>query len=253
MRRASLAGRTWLILGGSSTIARAFARRVASLGAGVILAGRDLDDLAATAADARLHGAPLAIPVAFDARDAAGFDGVLAAIAAHAPSGTLDVFLGFGTMPEQNLLEADPALAVATVEANYTGAVRLLLCLAPMLEAGGAGHLVILGSVAGDRGRLKNYVYGSAKAGLATFAAGLRNRLGRGGVSVTMIKPGFLDTAMTWGLPGIFLAAAPSDAAEAILAAALKRRDIVYVPRFWELIMLVIKLIPERVFKKLRI
>jgi short-subunit dehydrogenase len=177
---------------------------------------------------------------------------VVAHCATLAP-GALDVFLAFGTMPEQAALEADPALAVATIEATYTGAVAVLLGLAPLLETGKRGHVVVLGSVAGDRGRLKNYVYGSAKAGLATFTAGLRNRLFRAGVLVTTVKPGFLDTAMTWGLPGMFLVAPPEAAARACLKAALKGREVVYVPVFWALIMLIIRLIPERVFKKLSI
>ncbi|MBI3513387.1 MAG: SDR family NAD(P)-dependent oxidoreductase [Proteobacteria bacterium] len=200
-----LNGRTWLVLGASSSVARAFARLVAESGAAVLLAGRDHDDLGRSAAD------------------------LTAA------------------------MEADPALATATIEATYTGAVGVLLGLAPLLEAGRRGHVVVLGSVAGDRGRLKNYVYGSAKAGLAVFTAGLRNRLFRSGVLVTTVKPGFLDTAMTWGLPGMFLVASPEAAARACLNAALKGREVIYTPAFWALIMLIIRLIPERIFKRLSI
>jgi short-subunit dehydrogenase len=248
-----LMGRTWLVLGASSSVARAFARLVASRGAAVLLAGRDQDDLGRSAADLTArHGAPAGV-LAFDARDRASLARLVEHCRTQVPAGALDVFLAFGSMPEQAEMEADPALAVATIEANYTGAVALLLGLAPLLEAGRRGHVIVLGSVAGDRGRVKNYIYGSAKAGLATFTAGLRNRLFRSGVLVTTVKPGFMDTAMTWGLPGMFLVAQPDDAAQACLAAALKGREVVYYPRFWALIMLIIRLIPERIFKKLSI
>ena len=250
-------GRTWLVLGASSSVARAFARLVAGRGAAVLLAGRDTDDLERSAADLRARHGVSAHVLPFDARERA----TIAALVAHCrdlPAGTLDVFLAFGSMPEQAAMEADPTLAVATIEATYTGAVEVLLGLAPLLEVGRQGnqtpgHVVVLGSVAGDRGRLKNYVYGSAKAGLATFTAGLRNRLFRSGVLVTTVKPGFMDTAMTWGLPGLFLVAKPEDAASAILRAALKGKEVVYTPVFWALIMLIIRLIPERIFKKLSI
>ena len=247
-----LNGRTWLVLGASSAVARAFARLVAARGAAVLLAGRDIDDLERSAADLRARFGGSAHVLPFDARERA----TIAALVAHCrdlPAGTLDVFLAFGSMPEQAAMEADPALAVHTIEATYTGAVEVLLGLAPLLEAGKQGHVVVLGSVAGDRGRLKNYVYGSAKAGLATFTAGLRNRLFRSGVLVTTVKPGFMDTAMTWGLPGMFLVAQPEDAASAILRAAQKGKEVVYTPVFWALIMLIIRLIPERIFKKLSI
>src|SRR5258706_4988072 len=128
-------------------------------------------------------------------------------------------------MPDQAAIERDPDLAVRTISASFTGAAALLLDLAPRLEAGRAGRVIVLGSVAGDRGRLKNYVYGAAKAGLTVFAAGLRNRLFRSGVTVTTVKPGFLDTGMTWGMPGIFLAASPEAAAGAMLRAGLKGKE----------------------------
>jgi short-subunit dehydrogenase len=246
-------GRTWLVLGASSSIARAFARLVAEEGASVLLAGRDRDDLARSAADLTARHGGAAAVLEFDARDRASIARLVEHCRLTVPSGSLDVFVAFGAMPEQAAMEADPALAAMTIETNLTGAVELLLGLAPLLEAGKRGHVVVLGSVAGDRGRLKNYVYGAAKAGLATFTAGLRNRLFRSGVLVTTVKPGFIDTAMTWGLPGLFLVAAPDAAARACLTAALKGKEIVYVPRFWALIMLIIRLIPERIFKKLSI
>jgi len=242
---------TWLILGASSSVARAFARAVAETGAAILLAGRDRDDLTRTAGDLRVRGAAAAQVLDFDARDLAGHAEL--ARRCDAVEGVLNVFLAFGTMPGQEEIDRDPSLIPGVIESNYTGAVSVLARLAPLLEARGAGKVVVLGSVAGDRGRLKNYVYGSAKAGLHAYLQGLRARLCRKGVTVTTVKPGFMDTAMTWNVPGMFLVASPDRAARAMLRHALKGREVAYVPGFWRLIMTIITAIPERVFKKLSI
>ncbi len=243
----------WLVLGASSAIARAFARAAAAQGADVLLAARDLADAQATAADIAIRTGRRAEAVKFDALDEAAQDELVAWAREFAGGGTLNVFLAFGTMPEQAALDADPARVAAVIGANFTMAAALLHRLAPVLEAQGAGAIVALGSVAGDRGRLKNYVYGAAKAGLHAYLQGLRARLCRKGVHVATIKPGFVDTAMTWGLPGMFLVASPEAIAAACLAAAAKKRDVVYAPAFWWGIMTIIRHIPERIFKKLNI
>ena len=249
----SMTDRTWLILGASSPIARAFARLVAGQGARLILAGRDRDDLARSAADLRLRGASAAIVEIFDAEDMASLDALADRVKQQTSPGGLDIFLAFGLMPDQKAMEADPALATRCLTATFTGAARLLLALAPHLEVGRAGRVIVLGSVAGDRGWFSNYVYGSAKAGLAAFCSGLRARLFRQGVTLTFAKPGFLDTAMTWGLPGIFYAESPERAAATLLYASLKGKEELYVPGFWALIMLIIRSVPEKIFKKLSI
>jgi NAD(P)-dependent dehydrogenase (short-subunit alcohol dehydrogenase family) len=249
----AMADRTWLILGASSPIARAFARLVAGQGARLVLAGRDSDDLNRSAADLRLRGATAIVVETFDAEDSASLDALAASLPHHVSPGGLDVFLAFGLMPEQKAMEADPALATRCLTATFLGAAHLLLAVAPMLEAGRAGRVIVLGSVAGDRGRFSNYVYGSAKAGLAAFCSGLRARLYRSGVTLTFAKPGFLDTGMTWGLPGIFYAESPERAATTLLRAALKGKEVLYVPGFWALIMLIIRSVPEKIFKKLSI
>ena len=242
---------TWLILGASSAIGRAFAREAASRGADIILAGRDEVDLDRSAADIRITTRREVSVVSFDATDLASHAAIAERIASL--PGTLNVALLFGIMPEQAAMDADPAQALACIETGLLGAVSILHRLAPELEKRRAGCVVGFGSVAGDRGRLKNYVYGATKSGLHTYLAGLRNRLGRSGVHVLTVKPGFVDTAMTFGLPGMFLVAQPDAVARACLDAVAKRRDVLYVPWFWLGIMTIIRAVPERVFKRLSI
>jgi decaprenylphospho-beta-D-erythro-pentofuranosid-2-ulose 2-reductase len=214
----------WLVLGASSAIARAFARHAAANGDGVILAGRDRADLEASAADAAIRGAPSADTIDFDARDHASHSAIAARAVDIAGERPLCVFLAFGAMPSQGEIDADWRQAWTTLDTSFVGAVSILQALAPLLEARKSGCVVALSSVAGDRGRLKNYVYGAAKAGLATYLQGLRARLFRAGVPVTTVKPGFVDTAMTWGLPGMFLVASPASVAAACYAAAKRAK-----------------------------
>ena len=208
---------TWLILGASSAIARAFAREASARGADVILAGRDTKDLARTAADITIATLQTATVVPFDALDFASHAALAKSLAAV--PGVVNVALLFGTMPDQAAMDENPDLALTCIESTFAGAVSILHRLAPLLEARREGVVIGFGSVAGDRGRLKNYVYGAAKSGLHTYLAGLRNRLGRAGVHVMTVKPGFVDTAMTFGLPGLFLVASPSQRVEILLAA----------------------------------
>lgn len=242
---------TWIILGASSAIGRAVAREAASRGFDLALAGRDPEDMERTAAEARALNGRAVHVMAFDAL-AVEMHAAFAAACAGIP-GTLHVLLLFGTMPDQADMDRDPALALACLDSSLRGAISVLHHLAPVLEARGAGTVVGVGSVAGDRGRLKNYVYGAAKSGLHTYLAGLRNRLGRRGVHVVTVKPGFVDTAMTFGLPGMFLVASPETVARAMLDAAASGRNEMYVPFFWRYIMLIIRHVPEGIFKKLSI
>lgn len=242
----------WVILGASSAISRAFARIVAQRGNHVIVAGRDREDLDALAGDLRVRGAAEATVLGFDALDTPTHAGFAAECRRLVP-GRLNVFLAFAAMPEQEAIDKDPALAVHTINAGFTGAVSVLHHLAPHFEDQHGGIVIALGSVAGDRGRVKNYVYGSAKAGLHTYLQGLRARLFKAGAVVTTVKPGFVDTAMTFGRPGLFLVAAPEDIALTSLKAAEKGREVIYAPFFWTFIMLIIKSIPERIMKKLSI
>lgn len=242
---------TWIILGASSAMARALARSLAEEGAGILLAGRDMADLEATAADCRLRGARAAEAVAFDTRAPGGFAHLIETM--EAEEGALNAAVFAGSMPAQSEIDADPALIEGVVQDNFAGPARFLQMLAPLIEARGVGTVVGVGSVAGDRGRIGNYVYGAAKAAFHTYLSGLRNRLTRAGGHVVTVKPGFVDTAMTWGLPGMFLVAPPEAVARDILKAVRKKRNVIYTPFFWRFIMLIIRHIPEPVFKKMKI
>ena len=242
---------TWIILGGTSTIARGFARVASERGEGVILAGRDMADMQATATDCGLRGAPVAEAIAFDARDADSFTPVLER--AQSLEGTISAAVFVGSMPPQDEIDANPSLIEGTVADSFTGPATFLTALAPEMESRGKGTVVGVGSVAGDRGRLGNYVYGAAKAGFHTYLSGLRNRLGRSGVHVVTVKPGTVDTAMTWGLEKLPFLAQPEKVVSDIFKAVDKKKDTLYTPGIWWPVMTIIKLIPERIFKKLQI
>jgi short-subunit dehydrogenase len=241
--------RAWLVLGGSSAIARAFARAAAEAGSDVILAGRDMEDLERTARDIAVRHGRRAEAIGFDAADFASHAAFVEAVRARAKR--LDVMLAFALMPAQSAIDAEPALGIEAISVTYAGAASVLLHLAPVLEAQGEGNVVVIGSVAGDRGRLKNYVYGSAKAGLHAFTQGLRARLHRAGVTVTTVKPGFIDTPMTFGMRGGPLMASPEACARACLRHSRRRREVAYYPPVWGLVMLIIKHIPERLMKRM--
>ncbi|MDF0599791.1 SDR family oxidoreductase [Psychromarinibacter sp. C21-152] len=242
---------TWIILGATSSMARALARALAAEGHMLILAGRDGAELEAIAADCRLRGAAAAETAAFDARDAGSFTPLIDR--ARAAEGIVNAAVFVGSMPEQSAIDADPSLLDGTVTDSFTGPARFLQMLAPVIEEKAAGTVVGVGSVAGDRGRLGNYVYGAAKAGFATYLSGLRNRLTRAGGHVVTVKPGFVDTGMTWGIEGMFLVAQPDKVAADILKAVARRRNVIYTPFFWRGIMAIIRAIPEPIFKKLSI
>lgn len=242
---------TWIILGATSSMARAFARAVAARGDAVFLAGRDIDDLKRMAEDCALRGAVLAEAVVFDARIPEGFAKIIRR--AEKQDGQINAAVFVGSMPSQEAIDADPSLIDGLVADNFTGPARFLQLFAPVIEARGGGTVVGVGSVAGDRGRLGNYVYGAAKAGFHTYLSGLRNRLTRSGGHVVTVKPGMVDTAMTWGLEGLVLVVPPEKVAGDILKAVVKKRNTIYSPFIWRYIMLIIRHIPEPIFKKMSI
>lgn len=242
---------TWIILGATSTIARVFARKVSDRGDSVILAGRDMEELERSAADCRNRGAPIAEAVPFDARKPKSFDAALKR--AEDTEGTVSAAVFVGSMPPQDDIDEDASLIDGVVTDSFSGPAAFLTRLAPLMEERRAGTIVGVGSVAGDRGRLGNYVYGASKAGFHTYLSGLRNRLGRSGVHVVTVKPGTVDTAMTWGMDALPFLAPPEKIADDILRAVDRKKNTLYTPFIWWPVMTVIKSIPEAIFKKLKI
>ena len=151
--------------------------------------------------------------------------------------------------------EADFAEAARTVDINFKSYISLLQPAADYFRERGEGFVCALSSVAGDRGRQSNFIYGASKAALTAYLQGLRNRLARHGVRVITVKPGFVDTGMTWGVldPRSPLIAAPEKVARDVVHAVDRRRDVIYTPWFWRWIMFVICSIPERIFKNLKL
>ncbi|QQA44118.1 SDR family NAD(P)-dependent oxidoreductase [Pelagovum pacificum] len=237
---------TWIILGATSSIARVMARRLAGRGAHLLLCGRDHADMQATAADALARGAAGAEVHGIDVRNPDTFAPVIAAV--NTLDGPVNVAVFVGSMPEQSEIDADPALIDGTIADSLTGPARFLHEIAPLLEERG-GSIAGVGSVAGDRGRVTNYVYGAAKAGFAAYLSGLRNRMARKGVHVMTVKPGPVDTAMTWGMK-MPLMTTPEAVADAILKGLARKRNVIYTAGIWRPVMMVIRAVPEPIFKK---
>jgi short-subunit dehydrogenase len=244
---------TILVLGAGSGIARALITQYAQAGHRILLAGRHTAELERIAADTALrHPGAQTQVLAFDAEAIPGHAEWVAALLKKEPR--LDqVALCFGYLPDPAGARQNHQEAARTVTVNFTGAVSILECLAPVFEARKKGSIIAISSVAGDRGRQSNYHYGSAKAGLSAYLQGLRQRLCPAGVQVITVKPGFIKTAMTRGMRGGLLASTPEVVAKDILKAQRKKRDVVYTPWFWRWIMLIIIHIPEGIFKRLRI
>jgi short-subunit dehydrogenase len=216
------------------------------------LVARNADRLWTVAADMRTRGAASVDTSVADLDDTAEHPELLA----HAINslGGLDVaFLALGVLGDQGEAERSFATANQILHTNYTAPVSLLTWLANYCAQRHGGTLAVLSSVAGERGRKSNYVYGSSKAGLTTFADGLRNRIDREGVRVMTIKPGPVKTAMTTGMKGSNKFADVDAVAVTLVKAIDKGADVVYVPGIWRMIMAVIRLIPERIFKKLNL
>jgi short-subunit dehydrogenase len=173
--------------------------------------------------------------------------------ACYAALGQVDIALiAHGTLPDQKACEQDAQLAIQEFTNNGLSVIALLTELANRMEAQKSGCIAVISSVAGDRGRPSNYLYGAAKGAVTGFCSGLRARLFKSGVHVLTIKPGFVDTPMTQGLalPKLLLVT-PDKVAQDIVRAVEKRRDTLYTPWFWRLIMLIIIHIPGALFKRL--
>lgn len=241
-----------LVLGATSGIAEATCRLWAARGDKLFLVGRSADKLNAVAADLSVRGASFVDTTAVDLDDCSRHAEVLSH-AVNALGGLDVVFIALGVLGDATEAEHSFAEAQKILQTNFVSVVSLLTWLAGYCAQRHHGTLAVLSSVAGDRGRKSNYVYGSSKAGLSAYVDGLRNRIDREGVSVMTIKPGPVKTAMTEGMKGSGKFADVETVAATLVRAIDKGTDVVYVPGIWRIIMGVITHIPEFVFKKLNL
>jgi len=242
-----------LIIGATSAIATACARLWAVQGSEFFLVARNAEKLQQTAADLQGRGAKNVTLHEMDATDSQAHPAMLSSC--MAALGQIDIALiAHGTLPDQKACEQDVNIALQELANNSTSVIALLTILANQFEIQRCGTLAVISSVAGDRGRPSNYLYGTAKAAVSTFCEGLRARMFKVGVHVMTIKPGFVDTPMTKGLPlpGP-LVAKPDQVAQRIVAGIERKANILYTPGFWALIMLIIRSIPNPIFKRLNL
>jgi decaprenylphospho-beta-D-erythro-pentofuranosid-2-ulose 2-reductase len=230
-----------LVLGGTSDIGLAIARRLAGQrGARVVLAGRD------TAAMSSAYPGAEVLP--FDADDTASH----AAFVDRAFAQDVDVVvLAVGVLGDQEKAEADPSAAVAVLQTNLVGCSSIALHAANKLRAQGHGTLVVLSSVAGERVRRSNFVYGASKAGLDGLAQGLGDSLVGSGASVLLVRPGFVESKMTAGMKKVPFSTTPDEVAEAVDAALRKGTELIWVPGILRLVMSVLRHLPRQVFRKM--
>lgn len=239
-----------LILGARSDIGKAVAHKFALLGHPVQLAARNVSTLEADKTDMELR---YGISVSLHEFDALATDTHEAFVKDLLELPRIAI-CAVGLMGQQAENEHDVAAAARVMRSNYEGPASILAIFANCFENRGSGTIVGISSVAGDRGRATNYVYGSAKAGFTAFLSGLRNRLAKRGVHVVTVLPGFVATQMTEGmdLPAK-LTGEPNEVADAIARAVERKKDVIYVRPIWRLIMLIIRNIPERMFKGMKI
>ena len=240
-----------LVLGGTSEIGLATARRlVDGRTRRVVLAARDTERGEAGAEELRRRGAEVEV-IAFDARDYGSHEAVLDAAF---QAGDIDcAVVAFGVLGDQERLASDAAAAVEAVEINYVGAVSVCIPLAERMRRQGHGTIVVLSSVAGERARKSNFIYGSSKAGLDAFAQGLGDRLHDAGVQVMVVRPGFVRTKMTAGLDDVPLSTDPEAVAESIAAGLRRSSHTVWSPGPLRLVMSVLRHLPRAVFRRLNV
>ena len=242
--------RSLLVLGGHSDIGVAIAHRFARDGYDVTLASRRPEELQPLVSDLEIRYGISAFAVRFDALELEAHESFYASLPARPDVVVYTV--GFLGNQESAQLSSKEALEI--IATNFTGAVSILSIAANNLEARGEGTIIGISSVAGERGRKSNYFYGSAKSGLTTFLAGLRHRLAGTGVRVLTVKPGFVATKMTEGMPlPKLLTAHPSDLADAIFRAVLRERRTIYYLPVWRPIMFLVRMLPERIFIKTKL
>jgi Short-chain dehydrogenases of various substrate specificities len=238
-----------LIIGATSAIAEHCARLWTARGDALYLVARNEERLTAIANDLKVRGAKEAHYYCMDLNDINNHAVMLDA--ADAVLGGIDtVLIAHGTLSDQKACEQSVEETLRQIQTNALSSISLLTLIANRFEAKQAGTIAVISSVAGDRGRASNYVYGSSKAMITAFASGLRQRLYKANVAVVTIKPGFVDTPMTTEFKKGILWAKPASVAAKIVRAIDQRKDEVYVPGFWWVIMTIIKMIPARLFQR---
>jgi decaprenylphospho-beta-D-erythro-pentofuranosid-2-ulose 2-reductase len=239
-----------LILGATSDMALALARKFATQGYAITLAARNIERLKATQSDIQIRqNVPVEI-VRFDAQEVNNHQVFYSGLKMK-PDVVICVF---GLLGDQLKAQADWSACQDILVSNYIGAVSILNIVANDMESRGNGVIVGISSVAGERGRQSNYLYGSAKAGFTAYLSGLRNRLCKSGVHVLTVKPGFVRTRMIENIKTPEpLTALPSQVANDIYDAVIKRKNVIYTKSIWRPVMYVIKTIPESIFKKLKL
>jgi short-subunit dehydrogenase len=241
-----------LVVGATSAIAQAVARRYAGRGARLFLLARNEASLAACAADLQARGASNVLSCKLDASDIGGHAQAL--VQAFAAFGGFDAALvAYGTLPDQTACEASVEDTLASFDTNARSTIALLTAMANRFEQQKSGAIGVISSPAGERGRSSNYVYGAAKAAVSVFASGLRQRLQASGVRVVTIVPGFVDTPMTATFPKGPLWAQPDAVGRDIDRALSAGSGVLYTPWFWRWIMCLIRLIPERLFSRMKL
>jgi decaprenylphospho-beta-D-erythro-pentofuranosid-2-ulose 2-reductase len=239
-----------LILGATSAIAQETAKCFARDGASLFLVARNADKLAAVANDLKVRGAKRVDTYLLDFVELEKHQTMLET--AIATLGSLDMLLiAHGTLGNQQRCQQSVDETMKELMNNALSVIALLTISANYFEQQRRGCIAVINSVAGDRGRPSNYVYGAAKAAVNTFLQGLRARLAKSGVAVVTIKLGFVDTPMTANMKKNLLFASPRYVGEGIYRAMLKRKEVIYLPWFWYPIMAIIRAIPERIFKRL--
>jgi short-subunit dehydrogenase len=239
-----------LVIGATSVIAQHCARIWADRGDALYLVARNEERLSAIAADLRVRGAAQAETYCTDLNDMNRYAVLLDA--AEKAIGSIDtVLIAHGSLSNQRTCEQSVEETLAEIKTNALSVIGLLTHIANYFELKQTGTIAVISSVAGDRGRASNYVYGSAKAMVTTFASGLRQRLHKANVKVVAIKLGFVDTPMTASFKKGLLWAKPAFVAVNIVRAIDKRKDEVYLPAFWWAVMMAIKIIPNSIFKQL--
>jgi short-subunit dehydrogenase len=241
-----------LIMGATSAIAEAAARRFASRGDSLFLVGRNAQRLQAVADDLMVRGAHAAYAYVLDARDIERYPIMLDA-AAERMGGIDAALIAHGTLSDQFACQSSIEQLLQEFTTNALSYIALCTQLANRFEAQNQGVIAVISSVAGDRGRQSNYVYGAAKAAVTSFTSGLRQRLYSKGVRVVTIKPGFVDTPMTAAFKKGALWASPEAVATSIVRAIDRGTPVIYTPGFWRAIMWIIRTIPEHVFRRLKL